>query len=433
MSRRICHIFAFLHFVLALSLCTAQVQQAADSLRRSIARAEADSSRALLYLELGKLYLNSQPDTAQACFERALQIAQAADFAKGIARSKSRMAYIHIYRSNFDQAFRLCAEAIPIFDSLNLKRDLFIVYNNLGTAWNVKGNHWMAIDYFQKCLELAGEATLPPRFLNAVNNNLGQLYNDLRLFERGLTYSLQAYEMASMQQDEESLGIAAQNIGNAFDNLHQPDSALKYYRQAVAIAQHIQHKFLYVTALTNVANILLEQGELQEARRLYQESLEVAQANEDLYGLMNSYSGLSDVAFRQRAFEQAEAYAQKALALGQQMKAIDYTFSIYLSLSDIALVKGDMNKWQHYRQLHFTTRDSVSNVALVHAIQELESKYETRQKEQQILQLTQQGEIQQLQLRQKNTLIAVATVLLLLFLILGVLGFRNFRQRELLR
>jgi Signal transduction histidine kinase len=101
-----------------------------------------------------------------------------------------------------------------------------------------------------------------------------------------------------------------------------------------------------------------------------------------------------------------------------------------LILSDLALVKNDIPAFRNLRSLFFAMTDTLANQSLVHATQELETRYETEKKEQQILQLEREREIQQLRLQQKNVLMWGFAGLSGLFLLIGFLSVRNLRHRR---
>ena len=76
--------------------------------------------------------------------------------------------------------------------------------------------------------------------------------------------------------------------------------------------------------------------------------------------------------------------------------------------------------------------DTLANTNLVHATQDLETKYETEKKEQQIVSLERERELQKLRLRQKNGLIGGLAGLSGLLFLTGFLTVRNLRHRRLL-
>jgi signal transduction histidine kinase len=101
-----------------------------------------------------------------------------------------------------------------------------------------------------------------------------------------------------------------------------------------------------------------------------------------------------------------------------------------LILSDVALATGNIEQYRKLRRRFFDMSDTLANTNLVHATQDLETKYETEKKETQIVVLEREGELQKLRLRQKNGLIWGLAALSGLLFLAGFLSIRNLRQRR---
>jgi signal transduction histidine kinase len=95
------------------------------------------------------------------------------------------------------------------------------------------------------------------------------------------------------------------------------------------------------------------------------------------------------------------------------------------------LVKGDFGLWDTYRQEYQDIRDTLTSNALVHAVQELETKYETQAKEQKIKDLEQQKELQSLRLQRQKALIFGTGLLAFVLLVGGIFAWRFQKNKAL--
>jgi len=405
-----------------------QVDPKRDSLLKLARETRSDTARVWALMETGKLYLNKQADTADFYLSQALELAESLNFERGIARCRINKAVGLYDLGQFDTVVALCNTSIPICEKLNMGKELVAIYNMLGNTWNLKGNYWLAIEYFEKCLEAMKTATVPPHFPVVVNDNLSILYINLHLFEKALFYASGSLRLAEQTGDEATIGTACQHIGAAYMGLQQKDKALEYFQRAVDIARKLDYPRLFTTAISNVAEIVASKGDHKKAKALYEEGLKVSREHEDREGLVYNLHGLSLEAFNESKFGAAKKYAKEGLKWAQEMELSSYSYALYLTLSDIALIEGDFKAYTAYRDQYVQLRDSVASGALVHAIQELETKYETEKKEQRITQLEQEKELQQLRIRQKNSLIWGLALAALALIVLAVLLRRNFRN-----
>lgn len=422
-------------FLLAIAgVCTVNMAQdifRRDSLLRIAHDPGAhDTARVWAFMETGKLYLDTHADSAAMYIQQALGLAESLGFKRGIARCRINKAVAIYNMGRLDSVLALCHSAIPLCEEMKMGKELVAIYNMLGNTWNLKGNTWMAVGYFEKCLEAMKTAEVPPRFPVVVNNNIAIIYNNLKLYEKAIEYASGSLRLAEEMGDEITAGIASQHLGLATKGLNRRKEAIAHFEKSVAIGRKHGLAKLLATALSNLAEMHAEAGDYKTATALYEEGLQVARENEDPEGMVYNLHGLSLMALGDKKFDKSERTLRDALKLADEIQLSSYLPSLNLTLSDLALAQGEMDRYLHYRSAYIAGRDSLASNALVHAVQELETKYETEKKEQRILSLEQEKELQQLRIRQKNGLIAAlgagaASLVLLAFLLWKVMQNRR--------
>lgn len=425
-------------FIAGIALCAAiatqplhaQVARERDSLLQLAREAPTDTAKVWALMALGKLFLNSRADTAAQYLHQALQLSERIGFEPGIARCRINKAVAFYDLGKLDSVIILCKAAIPICEKLKLGKELVATYNMMGNTWNLEGKLRLAIGAFEQCLEAMKTATVPPHFPVVVNDNLSIIYTNLKLYDKALFYASNSLNLAEKVGDEATIGTASQHMAAAYLGLEQKDKALEYFQRAVDIGRKLGYNRLLVTSLSNVAEIKWLNGDEKTAKALYAESLKLARETDDRQGLVYSLHGLALIAVDEKDFVLAKKYSQEALTLAQEMELANYSYAIYLTLSDIALAQGDMEAYAQHRKTYRRMRDTIASRDLVYAVQELETKYETEKKEQQISLLEQDQELQKLRLRQKNNLIAGLALAALALVVLALLWRRNFQNRR---
>ena len=419
--------------VVMLGLCAQAVSQVThrqDSLLALHRTAEADTDKVWALMETGKLFLNSPLDTALFYLDRALALAQETGFERGIVRCSINKAYVCINQGKYDEAIDLCHAAIPLCAKQGMMREMAAAYNNIGNAWNYQGSHWQAIENYEKSLEVMQMAEMPPHFPIAVQNNLCILYLDMKLYQKGLNSSLDALEKATAFGDELTIAIASELAALASRHLGKDEEALALFRQSVAVARKVGAANVLVSAQSNIADMLLAQGQLTAARQLYRESLALALKNGDRNGAMLNYHGLSTWFLEEASWDSAAWYSLKALEIADSTGSAQYAMPIYLTLSDVEMARGRLSGWKTYRRHYTAIRDTLANESLIRALQELNTKYETEKKEQQIQQLERASELQALRLQRQRILFGGSVIFSLLLLGAAFMGWKYQHNRE---
>ncbi len=399
-----------------------------DSLLGIARSTNVDTTKVWALMEAGKLYLQSQPDSAVFFISQSLTVAEKTNFERGIAKCRINRAYAYNNLGRYKASVADCQVAIPICRRLDMKKELVASFNNLGNAWDFLGNRWQAIDAFSEALQAMEGANLPPHFPIIVRNNLARQYENLGLFQKSFDYGKQSYEEAAAMGDSSLVASGLHIMAFAALSLGREAEALGYCRRVARIAREVNDPVLLVFALNNIA-VISYWEQPAAAEKMMQEAFTVAQGSGDLFGEIAALQGLARFSIWSRRFSQAEQYANRALEKAQQENMNDEVASCYLLLSDIALATGK-TKLHYDLRRSFYMNDTLTNNQLVHATQELETKYETAQKEQQIVSLQQEKELQQLRLRQKNGLIGGLAGAAVLMVVLAALAWINLQNRR---
>lgn len=408
---------------------SAQTNLKRDSLLRIADSPVHDTARVWARMEAGKLYFQTRPDTAALYIGQALELSEKINFERGIAKCRINRSFAHNNLGHYREAVADCQVAIPICARLGMKKELVAAYNNLGNAWDFQGNRWMAVDAFSKALAAMDGVALPPQFPLTVRNNIARQYNDLGLYEKGFEYGKKSLEEATALGDSAEVAVALHMMASSALSMRRYDEALGYCRRVERLARAVDDPSLLVFALNNIAvNIFNKQP--VEAEKMMREALAISQKTGDLFGEVTSLESLAHFAIAGKNYPAAQKYSLDALAKAQTAGMNDEVANCYLLLSDIALATGDPRQYKKLRNQFFDISDTLAGNALVHATQELETKYETEKKEQQIVQLEQEKELQKLRLRQKNGLIGGLAALSALLFLAAFLSVRNLRQRR---
>lgn len=400
-----------------------------DSLLNLAYHAPTDTDRVWAMMEAGKLFTQPQPDSALVYFGKALTAAEKAGFDRGVAKCRINRSAALNNLGRYRESISDCQVAIPICERLGMKKELVAAYNNTGNAWDYLGNRWQAIDAFAKALRAMEGVALPPHFPIVIRNNMARQYNDLRLYDKAMEYGKKSYEEAMVLGDSIQVASALHHMAATARFMGREEEALGYCRRVERIARETEDPILLVFALSNIASIIRDQ-EPEKAEKMVREALTISRQSGDLFGEVSALESMARFAIYKKDFANAKKYGQEGLEKAQKEGMNDEVANCYLILSDLALVAGDIALYRELRRQFFDMNDTLSNNILVHATQDLETKYETEKKEAQIISLERERELQKLRLRQKNGLIWGFAGLSGLLLLAGFLTVRNLRHRR---
>ena len=188
---------------------------------------------------------------------------------------------------------------------------------------------------------------------------------------------------------------------------------------------------LYQAALlTNNMGIMNEKrGNYEMAKATFLESIDYASQISRPDIAVRSYFSLAELIYEVfKDLNLAESYTRQGLELATDIKSLEDQYSLYELLYRIESKRKNFNKAIHYLEIAGDLQDSILNAEKVKIIEELETKYETERKNNEIQNLQQATAIKDLEIRQKNLFLLIGFLLVLTG---GVFIAFIWRQRQL--
>lgn len=166
------------------------------------------------------------------------------------------------------------------------------------------------------------------------------------------------------------------------------DKALRYNADAIQMSK--ENKLTYLETLLNRCIILKNAGQYQKSADTYFECLKEARVQKESFVEGIVYVNLPNTLLALNRIEEAEIYIDKALNWAKSIKAgYNVMVSIYETLTMINEKKADYKQALFSQKQWFAYRDSILNEEKSRQLIETETRFQTREKQQQIQQLDQ--------------------------------------------
>lgn len=277
------------------------------------------------------------------------------------------------------QMFYSCLQAA---ENINDKNAQFKAENNIGWAYMELEQHEKAIENFRNCLATIRAYSLPDRY-GTIYNNMASCYGSLGAFDSVYKYAAIGISTAEKYNDYAAQANGHSIMGTFQAKHSQYEKALASFQRAVAIREKIGDPFFIVSDLAEISELQSRTGHTEEGITNGQKALAIARENNIEAKFPMIYSALA------HNYEQAGRHQEAAAS--------------YKILNEL--------------------KDSLYKDANPRALAEIQSRYETVKKEQQI-------EKQQNRIRFQNYLFGGIAALALLAGLLAYSYYRRFRLRQ---
>jgi serine phosphatase RsbU (regulator of sigma subunit) len=313
-----------------------------------------------------------------------------------------------------DSCLYYARKALNISQSINYHKGTGAAYNSIGSYYNGKGEYQLALANFidgYKVYEKIHNKRAMSNLMNSMGNTYVGINNTKRAFE---AYS-KSYEIASIDSIKYMMGISSIGLGNIQLLDKRADKALEFFLRAKNIFSTTQNSLYPLSvSYTLIGDALIELDKFDEAFINFNIAIEKLKTLDNSYGIAATYNVMGKAYLKKGDSDKALDYFLKSYSIFIERNAFDDLQNVSLSISNIYKQKNDFEKALQYFSSYNNFKDSVFNSTNNKQLLEVEAKYETGKKEQEI-------EVQRLKLKeqtfQRNVLIT-SVVLIILILIL---------------
>jgi tetratricopeptide (TPR) repeat protein len=272
MKRSTCFIL-FLVLAANVSIVRAQTRTA-DSLSLLIRNEKADTNK-VNHLNSLAVELWGNLDTAIICSSKALEIAHAINWKKGIGRSKYLLGVFNFDKGNFTEALSYNSEAALTWQSLEenasgAEKQLYKLYRTksigeIGNAYYGLSNYPKALEYQFLALKLNQEMKREEG-IAATCGNIGNIYSDQGDFPRALDYYKKSLKVSQKLGKLYDVSIDLRNIAIVYSKMDDAAKSLEYSMMALATSRKLGNDIETANNMCSVGSALLSQADSARAR-----------------------------------------------------------------------------------------------------------------------------------------------------------------------
>jgi tetratricopeptide (TPR) repeat protein len=394
--------------------------------------------------------------------KEALMIARGLDYQEGEAYSLYNQGVLYYLDAEFSNASEKLFASLHIYEELQDTAMIIDVYYQLaGTVFFSETDKDKGKEYLTEALNLALSssdhlrvAQIYASFGYVANVHAGDGKTGKQMFENYYRY----IEGITVSRIEEALMIAS--YGDSFKLLGDERTAINKYLVSLTMynPEVIEDRALMAQNSSTLGGMYLSIGKADSALYYYQYGIDLSRKNEHLYGLYRNYynlaryyrtSGKNDLA--EQCCDSAIYYGAKSLESGSfygkaELEGVPgVSMEIYMPISKgyKQYLAWSFIKWSHelLNEIYEATgrisnayenskslasiKDSLTAYERNKELREIQARFETGKKEEEIVRLSQANELQQMKIRQNNLFMFGLGGMIILIILLGIILLRQ--------
>jgi class 3 adenylate cyclase len=369
----------------------------------------------------------SNVDSCYTLAQLALGYSEQLEYKQGSCRSCIQLCSVMIIKGENDSALYYGNQALALANKIGDHKRVSSALLLIGYVYYDMGNQTLANRNFYEALAFSSQVNDSAGILRAYTA-LGDFFLKYKDFPKAMRHFKNAYDMARRLNNPHDLGDALTGIASVYYRQDQFEQALHYYLQIDSLDRVIGSISGAAQNANNIALCYADLHQKDKALEFYFKALPVYKEQGMREEEANLYYNLACLYSDIRQEDSAIFYLQRSLRITDEIRDLEKLAQIHGLFARVYSNQGDFaNAYQS--QLMFSMySDSLINSEKIASISEMETKYETQKKQQEIELLNQQDKIKN---SQRNIL--VFGLMGMIVFVMEVTRQRNKAKHEKLR
>lgn len=319
---------------------------------------------------------------------------------------------------DFDQGIRLLNYTISLAKKNNDQTTVGSMLRLKGRAFYFRGTLDSASFYLYKSLAVLEKTKSPPE-LAMVYNDIGKFYRKTKDFPRALKNYDQALKIYEKLNDQEGIATIYNESGVVYEYMGENEEALSRYQKSLEIQINRKDLVGQGYALEFIGGNYLMQKKTKLAEEFLLKALNIRKQTQDDFAIALNENALGQLYLETGELEKAEFYFKASNSIAEKTGYLDLLSQNYEKLAAVSEKKGNFNEAYRFLQTYKKFNDSIFNLGKTKQIEELSVKYETAEKDNQIL-------------AQKSSILKrnVGVYSLMGLLLFGFIYYKNYRNKQ---
>jgi adenylate cyclase len=419
-----CKRIAFILFLFIFNSGSTYAQE--DSLLSILKFAKTDSVKFSTLIELSKLAQESDLKKAVVYAKQALEVSKRSGNKKDMATAYRFVGLALYYQAEYGPTVENWLNSLAMYDSIGDKTNVARLYSNLGAVYESQSDDPKAQEYNLKSKKVAEEIKDTTRLLTALNN-LAVLYGKKpQSFDKGLSYSYEALELAKKIDDQEGVSKVSTNIGEIYFKMGKDTLALEYFQKA--IKGYEGSEFL-PEAFRNIGKVYEMRGDYNTAESYQMRALLLAEKLDNKRDMTTALLSLADTYLKKGETKLALQSFERARAIADSIDVPEELKIAYSGLANIYSNLKNYEKAYRFQALLTEINDTLYNIEYQQKMSGQLFTYEIEKKQSQITILNKDKELQEIDLKRQKFAKNVSLVGVAMLLVIAFIIFRNYKAK----
>ena len=417
----------FFSFFLCAKMVSQNPVQIIDSLKTQLAHTSLANNRAKILADLTWYYSMVNTDSAYVYGEKSIRSAKKIGDSTLIAQALSDFAVVNYSKGDLKIALNYYNKSLAIREKQRDSSGIASLHYKMGTAYHKKTQLDSAMIYYLKALKFY-EDTGNEVLANSAESNIGALHFNQKNYKEALRYFNKNIKFFRKTDQTKLLGNALVNKASIQLVMKDTLEAIKTLKESILISEAIHNVETLGASYNNLGEVYMAQNKIEEAKEAISKSL-LYRANSNMDAdLTSSKLTLAGIHNTLGEYNKARLLLDEIRPFYKKENIKEKLSTLYLQYVTVFASEKRPDSARYYTAKYAQLQEEIVGENALNITNELEKKYETEKRENQILQQRAQLVEKDLEVSRKNTFIYGSMGVAL---VLGLLGYLLYNQQKL--
>ncbi len=341
------------------------------------------------------------------------------------------MGYAYEQKGNYDKAIENYLSSLSLYEKLSDKQGQASNYNSLGLIYYYQKNYTFALKNFKKALKLVEEIDF--KFgIASILTNIANIYMErdadkIDSINIAIEYYEKTLKIDEEMDDKYSIASTLHNIGVSYSTKAIPIS--KLVNDLKEEKEKLENTDTINQLKIDSINTKIEEYkndislEYDSALSYYFKSINIKVDINDSADMAVTYLNIGVIKDKQEEFKEALKNLEIGKKIASDYKLIETLVGIFDEMSFCYASLKDYPNAYNYKVNYDEVKDSLEKTNLNKSLAELQEKYETNKKEEEI-------EKNKLKIKQQTTIQSALIVFISLLVVLAFVILRGYRNKR---
>lgn len=385
---------------------------------------------ALTLKNLGTVYFRLAVYTeTEKNWKKSLNIYQNIGDNEGISDLFNNIGVFYFQMKQIDSALKYHSEALKYRIQLGDSVQIASSYGNIGILYRNQGKYDEALEYCHKALKIREKKNDKLGMADSYNS-IGLIYYYHEKYEKAIEYYNLALNIRIEINDKKGIAGSYNNLAGVYKYLKNYEKAKDFFNLFLNLSIEINDKRGVAGANNNLGIICRDEGVITESLSYFLKSQKLFSELNDKQGIAISTSNIGMLYLKLNKPDDALKYLNEAIKVAEAIKDIDVERASFKGISEVYEKKNNFKFALEYFKKYKDLNDSVFNKESNAKIAEMNEKYESEKKQQEIVFLKTDAENQKQKTILSNKVRNWAIASSILSLLILFFGFNYFKQKR---